>query len=89
MTTNDDALVEKLFDTLEHTPWSNKDVFNAALAIVRPIIEREAERKALEKAAKHVLNTRDGYEWRHPIKASQQIACSIRALIPRDEEETK
>lgn len=36
--------------------------------------------EALDKAAKMVLNTRDEYEWKHSIKASQQISGAIRAL---------
>ncbi len=86
MTSNDDALVEKMCvavdpdlfgDSIpkwEPARQSLREDMRKAFAISRPIIEREA----LEKAAAIVERMAPELE---------EVSDAIRALIPRDEEE--
>ncbi len=70
MTTNDDALVEKMVLAASGDILVSVTALKEGLRAVKPIIEREA----LEKAAKEA-------DWRD----AHGVARAIRALIPRDE----
>ncbi len=99
MTSNDDDLLEKMVDKFNDLmPFSGIApghilAMRAALDIARPIIEREA----LEKAARVVdgHSMADGTAGRCLVKrkggdvAGLVYADAIRALIPRDEEESQ
>ncbi len=89
MTTNDDTLVEKMGGVYGRanpfmTNVDHYDALRSALAIARPIIEREILKEVLALLA-DCKGVPTKSTWAGHFQSA--IEARVRALIPRDEEE--